>query len=165
MSGTVYIGVDPGISGAVAFYFEEQGSLIVEDMPVVSIKSGKSTKNRVDEYALANMIREEIGGWTPVAFVEQVASRPGESVTASFNFGTSFGVVRGVMGALRVPTTYVTPQTWRRAVGCPEGKDGSRMRAIQVFPLMSTLLARKKDNGRSDAILIAYHGSRQAVRP
>jgi len=91
-----------------------------------------------------------------VAVIERVGSRPGEAPSFAFQFGRGVGMVEGVLAALHVPTDYVTPQQWQKAVGARDGKDGNRQRAAELFPAYAHLFARKKDDGRADAALMAW---------
>jgi crossover junction endodeoxyribonuclease RuvC len=88
--------------------------------------------------------------------VEKVGAMPGQGVVSMWNFGRSAGIIEGVVAALRMSSTYVTPQTWTKAVGRAAGKDASRMRAMELFPTRADLFKRAKDDGRADAALIAY---------
>jgi crossover junction endodeoxyribonuclease RuvC len=144
------IGADPGKSGAIAF-LDHAGDLDVVDMPV----SGKE----VDAAALAAMVRDRISGRGPaVAYVERVAARPGQGVASMFGFGVSYGLLRGVLAAKLIPVTLVTPREWKSAMRTPAAKDAARARASEVFPAQACLWARKKDDGRAEAALIARFG-------
>jgi len=99
---------------------------------------------------------------TTHAVVEQVASRPGQGVASTFKFGTSYGVVLGVLGALEIPVTHVTPATWKRAVGVTADKGSSRRKAIDLWPDKAQMFARVKDDGRAESALIAWWAWRAA---
>ena len=155
------LGVDPGLSGALAFIRTRDGrtsiQLVVEDMPLAETKIGKSVKREIMEPALAQMIAR----YAPkVAYVERVNAMPGEGVTSAFRFGASYGLVRGVLAGLGVRTHLIGPVTWRKAAGLVAGqpKDASRLTAARVFPTQADLFMRKKDHGRADAALIARAG-------
>jgi crossover junction endodeoxyribonuclease RuvC len=94
------------------------------------------------------------------AYVEYAAARPGQGVSSMFKFGVSYGATKMALAACGVPYTIVTPAKWKPVVGIPTGsdKEASRLRALQLFPDEATSLARKKDTGRSDAMLLAYFG-------
>ena len=92
-------------------------------------------------------------------FIEQVGARPGQGVSSMFNFGKSYGICLGVSAGLKLQTTTITPLVWQRALKVEKGKDGNRLRAVQTFPNYSNLFARKKDDGRADAALLAYYGA------
>jgi crossover junction endodeoxyribonuclease RuvC len=84
----------------------------------------------------------------------------GQGVTSVFSFGRSLGVVEGILGALRIKNSLVTPQTWQKGIAVTGGKDGSRARAMELFPDQIELFKRVKDDGRSDAALIALWGNK-----
>lgn len=149
------IGIDPGLSGAIAFLADGQLTDVC-DMPTVG--RGKAGRQTVNAPELARLIREHLFiGAAVVALVEDVAARPGQGVTSMFRFGHSCGAVAGVLGAMRIPVVYVTPQRWKRYHGLiGSEKDASRGMAIDLYP--SAPLARKRDHGRAEAILIARWG-------
>ena len=142
--------IDPGLTGAVAFYFPEQDAISVYDMPVVD--------KDVDAASLAEMLRR----FNPdFAIVERVASRPGQGVSSAFKFGGGFGIVRGVIAALGVPMRLVTPQRWKKSMGLDADKEKSRAMALRKWPSRSELFARKKDHGRAEAALLGLYASTQ----
>lgn len=154
------IGVDPGASGAIAIL--RDGVLAdVVDMPVVARKAGGQ---QVEPAMLANRIRWMRGiciGANVIAVVEQVSAMPGQGVSSMFRFGESYGVVRGVLGALAIPIVNVSPVLWKKALGLTGAdKDVARARAIETWPAACDLFKRKKDVGRADAALIALWGFR-----
>ena len=155
----IRIGIDPGVSGAIAFL--KRGEHFVFDMPVMNL-SGK--KQQVNASELGKLFRENLPyvgadyGVDATAYVEQVHSMPGQGVAAMFNFGTSYGIVKGVLGALQIPMVLVTPHSWKKRAGLiGKEKDASRTLAQQLYP--AAPLGRKKDVGRADSILIARFGS------
>lgn len=150
------LGIDPGLKGALAFFDYEKGELTIFDMPVNEVERNGKKKRELSPQQLALLLR---GVDVRRAIVEKVAARPGQGVTSMFGFGRSFGVVEGVLAALNIPVTYVTPQEWRKSMHVREGKDGSRQRACELFPKYADSFARVKDDGRAEACLIAYHGA------
>jgi crossover junction endodeoxyribonuclease RuvC len=146
------IGIDPGISGAIAVF--KDGKLHnLFDMPTVEIASGKTIKRHISAAHLCEYLtRYEYDH----AVVEKVGAMPGQGVSSMFNFGRSAGLIEGCIVAKNIPHTYVTPAAWTKAVGRAAGKDASRMRAMELFPTRAELFKRAKDNGRADAALIAY---------
>ena len=151
------IGIDPGISGAIAIF--EDGKLdAVIDMPTLEVDSGKTKKRHISAIGLVRILET----WTLVSdgqahiVIEKVGAMPGQGVTSMFNFGRSAGIIEGVVAALQRPYTYVIPAAWTKAVGRAAGKDASRMRAMELFPAKADLFKRAKDDGRADAALIAY---------
>jgi len=147
------LGVDPGLTGALAFFDPDTGLLIVRDMPTVEVVRNGKKKNEISPQMLANLVREHN---VTAAFVERVGAMPGQGVSSVFSFGRSLGIVEGVLAALELSTTIIPPQTWQKAVNLRGGKDGSRARAAELFPRDAGLFARKKDDGRADAALIAW---------
>jgi len=153
---SLYVGIDPGLSGAIAVFDLKNGKLTIHDMPTMEIRVGKSNKNVISERQLVTILDEPKGA---VAFCEKVNAMPGQGVTSMFNFGMGFGIVRGVLAALGYGYTLVTPAQWKKKLGVPQGKDGSRHRAMELFPAYAELFRRKKDDGRAEAALIAYWGA------
>ncbi len=94
-----------------------------------------------------------------MAVVERVSAMPGNGAVSMFNFGRSYGDVRGVIGALDIPLHFVTPQKWKKHFGLTSDKDQSRLRAIRMFPAVADQFKRKKDDGRAEAALIALYGA------
>jgi len=148
------IGIDPGISGAISVFRDGKLESVV-DMPTVEIASGKTIKRHISAATLRNILELDMYQFSHVV-IEKVGAMPGQGVTSMFNFGRSAGIIEGVVAALRMPHTYVTPATWTKAVGRAAGKDASRMRAMELFPAKADLFKRAKDDGRADAALIAH---------
>jgi crossover junction endodeoxyribonuclease RuvC len=151
----IFLGVDPGASGAIAVLQEDGVLLAVIDMPVVELKVGKAMKRRVSPEILAHALSPYAGA---VAYLEQVSAMPGQGVSSMFAFGESYGIVKGVLAALGIGTHLVTPGAWKKAMGLNAGKDGSRARAIQMWPSHVGDFKRIKDDGRAEACLIAEFG-------
>ena len=150
------LGVDPGASGALAFFNPTTGILDVIDMPTVEIARNGKTKREISPALLAEAIAQK---QVTVAYVERVGAMPGQGVSSMFQFGRGLGIVEGVLAGLSIPISYTTPQGWQKAAGVRGGKDGSRSRAVELFPRYAGLFARKKDDGRADAALIAWVGA------
>ena len=155
------IGIDPGITGALALLDGEE-VLFVMDMPVIEKTHGKG--RQVNAAILADNIRHcqavaKAEGQGLRVYVEQVGAMPGQGVTSMFTFGEGFGVIKGVLGALSVPYTLVRPQAWKKRAGLQgKPKDAARALVIQRYPEIAGQLTRKKDCGRADAVLIARFG-------
>jgi len=152
------IGIDPGLSGAIAV-INGTDSLSVFDMPTMTVERNGKAKRQVSATELAEIIYIMKNDDCHV-FVEKVSAMAGQGVTSVFSFGRSFGMIEGILAALHLPVTYVAPATWVKAVGRGQGKDASRARAMEIFPNNQTDFKRVKDDGRADAALIAYWGSR-----
>ena len=155
------IGIDPGLSGGIAV-LENNQVLSIFDMPVMS--EGKKNKRQLNSAQLVTLIKENIKSSEDVAvIVEQVNAMPGQGVTSMFNFGQTFGAIKGVCAALRLPIFFVRPSKWKKHFELiNSSKDSSRTKAIEMYPALSNQLAKKKDVNKSDAILIArfYHETR-----
>tara|TARA_B100000963_G_scaffold323860_1_gene308958 strand:- start:240 stop:731 length:492 start_codon:yes stop_codon:yes gene_type:complete len=148
------IGIDPGLSGAIAI-LENNRVLHIFDIPVMS--EGKKNKRQLNSALLVNLLRENITNNEEVAVVvEQVNAMPGQGVTSMFNFGQTFGAIKGICAALELPIFFVRPSKWKKHFELiNSSKDSSRTKAIEMYPKLSKELAKKKDVNKSDAILIA----------
>lgn len=147
------LAIDPGASGALAFFNPAAGILDIVDMPTVEVKRGNKDKREISPQMLAALISARSPS---TAVLERVGAMAGQGVSSMFQFGRGVGMVEGVLAALHVPTEYVTPQTWQRGMNARSGKDGNRQRAAELFPAYAHLFARKKDDGRADAALMAF---------
>jgi crossover junction endodeoxyribonuclease RuvC len=154
----IILGVDPGLSGALAFYDTVRGDLEILDMP--TLKAGTGSKRIVDEDTLAREI-DCRAAFVTHAFIELVGTRPGEGAVGAFSFGLGFGLLRGILAANFVPRTLVRPAEWKKAMRVPAEKDGARARASQLFPRHSGKWVRVKDDGRAEASCIALFGSQR----
>lgn len=135
------IAIDPGaISGAMAFWYEFP---TVSDLPVVN--------GQLDAAELGRTVRE-MG--VQQAVVERVGAMPKQGVASTFKFGFAAGAIYGVLAAMEVPVTYVTPAVWKKhfkLIG--KDKEAGRALAIQRHPMVNGLNL-KKHHGRADALLI-----------
>ena len=149
-------GIDPGLSGAIAI-LEKKKVLNLFDMPVMA--EGKKNKKQLNSAQLVDIIRENsIGDDEIVVVVEQVNAMPGQGVTSMFNFGQTFGAIKGVCAALNLPIFFVRPSKWKKYFELiNSSKDSSRTKVIEMYPSLSSQLAKKKDVNKSDAILIARY--------
>jgi len=150
------IGIDPGIAGAICF-FENGKVKEVIDMPTMA--EGKKNKRQINGRQIYNEISSRIDCYSLNdinVVVEQVSAMPGQGVTSMFNFGQSFGVIKGICAAMKLPVFFVRPTKWKKHFDLINSqKDSSRTKAIEMFPDISSILSRKKDSNRADAILIA----------
>ena len=148
------IGIDPGLSGAIAV-LEDIKVLSLFEMPVMA--EGKKNKRQLNSAQLVNIIKENTNGDEEIAvIVEQVNAMPGQGVTSMFNFGQTFGAIKGVCAALGLPVFFVRPSKWKKYFELiNSSKDASRTKVIEMYPSFSKQLAKKKDVNKSDAILIA----------
>ena len=150
------IGIDPGISGSICFF--QDGKVIdVVEMPTMT--EGKKNKKQVNGSQIFNEISARINrieNKDIKVVVEQVSAMPGQGVTSMFNFGQSFGILKGICSAMQLPIYFVRPAKWKKYFNLINSeKDASRSRAIEIFPYFSSHLSRKKDSNKADAILIA----------
>jgi crossover junction endodeoxyribonuclease RuvC len=149
------LGIDPGITGALALIDDDGRCLRCVEMPVMVIRK----KKRVNGSALARLIKSWTQGYIlPVtAYLEDVHAMPGQGVSGMFNFGMSFGVVQGVLAALEIPVVMVSPGYWKkRAKLTGKEKQAARGLAQQLYPYID--LSLKKHIGRADALLISHFG-------
>lgn len=155
MSDLCIMGIDPGLTGAISFYFPSAPDRVaVEDMPVAA--------EHIDPAELSRRIRLMSPS---VAVIERVGSMPGQGLSSTFKFGTGYGMVQGVVATLGIETRFVTPQVWKRHFRLPADKENARALAIQLWPSCENF-RRKKDAGRAEAALIArYWAERVAVSP
>ena len=153
------IGIDPGISGSICFF--EDGKIIdVVVMPTMT--EGKKNKRQVNGSQIYNEILKKTNNSKNNirVIIEQVSAMPGQGVTSMFNFGQSFGILKGICSAMQLPMYFVRPAKWKKYFGLINSeKDASRTKAIEMFPYFSSQLSKKKDSNKADAILIAsfYH--------
>ena len=150
------IGIDPGISGSICFF--EDGKIIdVIEMPTMT--EGKKNKKQVNGSQIYNEILKRVNKLSKKdirVIVEQVSAMPGQGVTSMFNFGQSFGILKGICSAMQLPIYFVRPAKWKKYFNLINSeKDASRTRAIEIFPYFSSQLSKKKDANKADAILIS----------
>ena len=149
------IGIDPGISGSICF-FKDGKILEVIEMPIMT--EGKKNKKQVNGAQIYNEFLKRINKKEDEirVVIEQVSAMPGQGVTSMFNFGQSFGILKGICSAMQLPMFFVRPAKWKKYFNLINSqKDASRTRAIEIFPYFSTQLSKKKDSNKADAILIA----------
>ena len=162
------IGIDPGISGSICFF--EDGKIIeVVEMPTMT--EGKKNKKQVNGSQIYNEISKRIKNFDKKdikVIIEQVSAMPGQGVTSMFNFGQSYGILKGICAAMQLSMYLVRPAKWKKYFNLINSeKDASRTKAIEIFPYFSSNLSKKKDSNKADAILIAsyyYETYREAER-
>ena len=149
-------GIDPGVSGAISV-LENKKVIEVYEMPTMI--DGKKNKKQVNGSQVANIIKERLNDDNEIiVVVEHVNAMPGQGVTSMFNFGQSFGVIKGICSALSLPIYFVRPSKWKRHFNLIKtNKDASRTKVIETYPEISSKLYRKKDSNKADAILIARY--------
>ena len=139
------IGIDPGISGSICFL---KNGKIIEVIEMPTMAEGKKNKRQVNGSQIYNEILKRVDGIEKQEvriIIEQVSAMPGQGVTSMFNFGQSFGVLKGICSAMQLPTYFVRPVKWKKYFGLINSeKDASRTKAIEIFPYVSEKLSRKK---------------------
>ena len=150
------IGIDPGLSGGIAI-LDDLKIFDMYDMPIMS--EGKKNKNQLNSAQLANIIKKNIISIEDTfLIVEQVSAMPGQGVTSMFNFGQTFGSIKGICAALNLPIFFVRPAKWKKHFDLiNSSKDASRTKVIEMYPSISPRLSKKKDVNKADAILIARY--------
>ena len=150
------IGIDPGISGSICFL---EDGIIKDVLEMPTMTEGKKNKKQVNGSQIYNEISFRIKTYEKKnikVVVEQVSAMPGQGVTSMFNFGQSFGILKGICSAMQLPIYFVRPAKWKKYFNLINSeKDASRTRAIEIFPYFSSNLSKKKDSNKADAILIA----------
>lgn len=147
------IGIDPGLTGALALLDDDGAISDVIDMPISAKTNGKG--NQVNASLLAQIMASLSRLPIDVVVIERVHAMPGQGVTSVFGFGRSLGVVEGVAASCSLPVKWVTPQKWKKQFGLiGKDKDASRTLVIEQHPYKADLFKRKKDIGRADAVLI-----------
>ena len=138
-------------------FFEDGKILDVIEMPTMT--EGKKNKRQVNGSQIYNEILKKTVGFNKEnirVVIEQVSAMPGQGVTSMFNFGQSFGMLKGICSAMQLPMYFVRPAKWKKHYNLINSqKDASRTRAIEIFPYFSSQLSKKKDSNKADAILIA----------
>ena len=165
----IIFGIDPGVSGAICVLEGGEGRIIeVYEMPTMI--DGKKNKRQVNGAEVTNIFKKELinennriessENYEKIAkvVVEHVTAMPGQGVTSMFNFGQSFGVIKGICAALKLPIYFVRPTKWKKHFNLIKtNKDASRTKVIEAYPNISSKLSRKKDSNKADAILIALY--------
>ena len=152
------IGIDPGISGSICFF---QDGVIKDVVEMPTMIEGKKNKKQVNGSQIFNEISEKIKNTDKKnikVVIEHVTAMPGQGVTSMFNFGQSFGILKGICSAMQLSVYFVRPAKWKKYFNLINSeKDASRTRAIEIFPYYSSHLSRKKDSNKADSILIASY--------
>ena len=152
----IIFGVDPGVSGAICV-LKEGKILEVYEMPTMI--DGKKNKRQVNGAEVTNIFLKELHNEDKAkVVVDHVTAMPGQGVTSMFNFGQSFGVLKGICAALKLPIYFVRPVKWKKHFNLIKtNKDASRTKVIEIFPYISSKISRKKDSNKADSILIAKY--------
>ena len=149
----IVFGIDPGVNGALSVY-EHKKLKEVFDMPTMS--EGKKNKKQINSAQLTLEIKKRIISQDVAVVIEHVTAMPGQGVTSMFNFGQSFGILKGICSAMQLPMYFIRPAKWKKYFSLINSeKDASRTKVIEMFPSFSSELSKKKDSNKADAILIA----------
>ena len=136
------IGIDPGLSGGIAI-LQNNKIKDIFDMPVMA--EGKKNKRQLNSAQLVNLLKQNIDEET-IVVVEQVNAMPGQGVTSMFNFGQTFGAIKGICAALGLPIFFVRPAKWKKHFELiNSSKDASRTKVIEMYPAISNKLSKKKE--------------------
>jgi crossover junction endodeoxyribonuclease RuvC len=177
MGTVLQIGIDPGVSGAVALLDSETNEVRFYDTPTLEVVVNKKKRNVLDAYAMVRILKDASAGREVMVTIEKVQAMPGGGertmgATSAFSFGMGFGLWLGILAALEIPHQQVHPATWKARVmsGLGKEKDASRQIAMQHYPKAAGLLNLKKHHGRADALMIARwawltYGGQPAPKP
>lgn len=160
---TVYCGIDPGLTGALAFLNIETAKLSVFDMPTVKVSTGEKTRSVLVPDKLADLVDRH----NPTkSLIENVHSTPNDGHVGAFTFGKATGIVIGVFAGINLPLEQVTPGKWKKDLRVPADKEEAVNVASRLFPNCRSLWSRKKDHGRAEAALISlYLAIREGFSP
>jgi len=156
-------GIDPGIAGAIAIL---DGNEIIDVLDLPTMSEGKKNKKQLNSAHLSQYISNNILDINKsVVVVEQVNAMPGQGVTSMFNFGQTFGAIKGISATLKLPIFFARPSKWKKHFELiNSSKDASRTKVIEMYPSFAEKLSKKKDVNKSDAILIARYFSETGVK-
>ena len=164
----IIFGIDPGVSGAISVLKKEGQIIEVYEMPTMI--DGKKNKRQVNGAEVTNIFKNQLMNHNDKiessndhekiakVVVEHVTAMPGQGVTSMFNFGQSFGAIKGICASLNLPIFYVRLAKWKKHFELINAsKDASRTKVIEMYPSISDRLRKKKDVNKADAILIARY--------
>ena len=161
---TVIVGIDPGLSGAIALLDPDDATIRIVDMPTNEFATSTKNKTEVDPYGIVAELQQDT---VEHVYLEEVFSSPQMGVTSSFNFGEGKGMIRGVLAALGIPLTQVKPQRWKKDMRVPADKKAAVMRASQLIPGAAPLFKGPRGgvyDGRAEAALIALYAAMELGR-
>lgn len=161
---TAILGIDPGLSGAIALYVPNGDILYVADIPTHELRRNGKLRREPDIQAICDIVADCAVRPYLKVYIEHVSAMPGESPVGAFTFGKVVGLLTGICAANKLVIERVTPSVWKRAMAVPADKDGARARASQLLPKHSHQWPLKKHDGRAEAALIALFGSQQEAR-
>lgn len=159
----IVVGIDPGLSGAVARYNAVTGGLEVVDTPTFMLTRNGKAKRDIDLASFARIVDAFCKEAGTRIYIEQVGSMPGQGSSSVFAFGKAYGIALGVAAATFCPIGLVTPQVWKRALNVPKDKDGARARASALMPQHAHNWPLVKHDGRAESSLIALYGAQKGA--
>ncbi len=156
MTDMITIGIDPGITGAIAILDHSGHVLVLDDLPTIaSGKAGAKVQRKLDPLGLESILRKHLDPNATSCAVESVSAMPKQGVSSMFSLGDTAGTIRAVVMLLRIPLTFTAASAWKRAMALDSDKERSRARAIELYPEVADRLARKADHNRAEALLLA----------
>jgi hypothetical protein len=153
----MHIGIDPGLSGAVAVLTADGTLEALYDTPTLTLATSRGRRQEYDVPGLVALLGPYTGSQTHV-IIEEAQAMPGQGTRSMFTCGLGMGIWLGVLAALQLPYRRVRPQIWKKAMGLKADKEQARLRAMQLFP--NADLRRKKHHNRAEALLLALYGQR-----
>lgn len=147
------LGIDPGLSGAIALYSQEEK--LTWEMPTFEITKGGKKRRKIDIYTLKDYLRQAAPDHV---YIEQVSAQPGNGATHAFTYGFGAGSIETCVALCGYPFTYVLPQVWKKKLSVPKDKSEARQRASQLVPDMAHCWSLKRQDGVAEAMLIALYG-------
>lgn len=157
---TRILGIDPGLSGALATFNTADRSVEVFDMPTFRTQVNGKNSGTTDCAALARLVWKlsRVTG-VDCAFLEHIHTMPTDSHVTAGRMMENFGALRGILAAYEVPVVLARPALWKRVMSLSSDKELSRRRASELLPHAAHLWARKKDDGRAEAVMLALYGA------
>lgn len=153
---TIFVGIDPGLTGAWAAINERGFFICVTDIPVMANGKGSKVQRLVNPAALAiELASLRATGEDVIVALEKTSAMPGQGSASMYSMGDTYGAIRAVVALKGFRCEHVAAATWKRAMGLDSDKERCRARAIAMFPNAAGLLARKKDHNRAEALLLA----------
>lgn len=149
----LYVGIDPGKTGAIAVI--DDGGVLreIHDMPYAGGEVVPSLVSGI--LALEGIHR---------VWIEKVGAHPRQGIASTWKFAQGYGTLLGVASSRRLSVRRVTPAKWKRTMKVTAEKGTSRRLACELWPDWADQYRRVKDDGRAEACLIAEYGRRQELR-
>lgn len=152
------VGIDPGNKGAIAFLDIEENTMEIHPIPIYDrVMSSGVKRKTIDAHALADIFRDKEYEIRMI-YLEEVNALPSDGIVGAFSFGRGYGMLQGIIATLQIPVTLTRPAVWKKAMKAPADKDGARIRASQLMPKLSSQWAKKSEDGKAEASLLALHG-------